>query len=65
MRPRHVSPKVVAMNEDATATVEEYDESDEATGDVKVSVGELTGDDLPDPGDTDLSGTGVALPEEG
>lgn len=31
--------------------------------DVLVSVGELEGDDLPEPHETDLSDTGVHLPE--
>lgn len=46
------------------AVIEEFDEADVPGDTVKVSVGELEGDDLPSEADTDLSDTGVALPEE-
>jgi hypothetical protein len=44
--------------------IEEFDEADVPRDNVKVSVGELEGDDLPEEADTDLSDCGVALPEE-
>lgn len=52
------------MTPSLNVVIDEFDEADVPGDNVKVSVGELEGDDLPDEADTDLSNTGVALPEE-